>query len=434
VREDGLDRLGAVVATLLAASAACAAVPPMFYQGSARTWTLPIVGPLENADLVVPVTIDGKGPYLFAVDPDTPLSKIDSRVAEELGLYRSPGEYARLLGADGISRPHPIFEIRTMHVGLDLSLRGFRAIGTEPGMLWFNGRRVAGVLGSNLFTRTIVMDIDRDAGLVRLALTGHERPPALGRAVKTRMSYYAMFVPVTIEGKALELQLHLGTRFCALWPRIAERVGAPFGRDVEKLRQLTASVPILFGPRPIAMSLAPGVEAHVAFTSLYDKLTSEVRLDGVLGHNFLARFRVLVDRDDGQLWFAPRDADLRWRAADRFARWGDAFAACAATGCVETVLVPAEGKPAPTLLVRRAAGVTADRYEAVLEALDATGRPLLAPLLRVAFDRGTRDVKVTDPRFAGILVNASSFRVVDLSPFAAECAGGCVDPVDRMPR
>jgi hypothetical protein len=250
-----------------------------------------------------------------------------------------------------------------------------------------------------------------------------------------KLSYSALFLPARVEGQEIELRLHMGARFCQLWPRVAERLGVPFGQNVERVRQLTATVPVIFGPRPITIALAPGIESKVAFTSHYDSMTSQIRLDGILGHNFLARYRAMIDRDGARLWLAPRADDLGVAARDRFARWGDAFTACAVPGCVETVLIPGEEGAPQGLMVRRAAGMTVGGFEAVLEALDAAGKPLAGPLLRVSFDAGTRDIHVADPRFAALVQSAAAFRVVELSPHPARCPpGGCVEPLDRLPR
>src|SRR4051812_38938691 len=49
-------------------------------------WTFPLVGPLEDGLLIVPVTVRGQGPYLFAIDPDANVTAIDTQVFEEAQL------------------------------------------------------------------------------------------------------------------------------------------------------------------------------------------------------------------------------------------------------------------------------------------------------------------------------------------------------------
>jgi len=54
-------------------------------------WTFPLVGPLEDGVLLAPATVHGKGPYLFAIDPDAGISAIDQQVAADAGLTTSRG-------------------------------------------------------------------------------------------------------------------------------------------------------------------------------------------------------------------------------------------------------------------------------------------------------------------------------------------------------
>ena len=74
--------LGAIA--LLAALGGCAkALPPGFSEGT--HWAVPIFGALGDGTPLAPVTIDGQGPYLFAVDVNAP-SAIEPRLVRELGL------------------------------------------------------------------------------------------------------------------------------------------------------------------------------------------------------------------------------------------------------------------------------------------------------------------------------------------------------------
>ena len=68
----------------VAACGAPPAVPPTFSAGD--SWTAPLVGPLENDLLLVPVFVNGKGPYVFAIDPDAVVSVITKHVYQDAGL------------------------------------------------------------------------------------------------------------------------------------------------------------------------------------------------------------------------------------------------------------------------------------------------------------------------------------------------------------
>src|SRR5207237_1156911 len=78
------------LALALALGGACTVgAPPGFSSGD--HWAFPLVGPLEDGVLLVPVTINGKGPYLFLLDPDAPLTSIDEALAAGLDLYGGTG-------------------------------------------------------------------------------------------------------------------------------------------------------------------------------------------------------------------------------------------------------------------------------------------------------------------------------------------------------
>jgi hypothetical protein len=65
--------------------AACVVgAPPGFSPGT--TWVFPLVDPLADGPLVTHVYVDGKGPYLFVIDPDSGIAIIDASVCARAGL------------------------------------------------------------------------------------------------------------------------------------------------------------------------------------------------------------------------------------------------------------------------------------------------------------------------------------------------------------
>src|SRR3970040_896565 len=75
---------------VLSLSACTYGAPRGFSAGD--SWSAPLVGPLEDRELVVPVRINGQGPYLFVIDGDAPVSSVDAAIQSELELYASRGE------------------------------------------------------------------------------------------------------------------------------------------------------------------------------------------------------------------------------------------------------------------------------------------------------------------------------------------------------
>src|SRR5687768_3332486 len=78
----------ALACVLLAGCAVGA--PPGFSDGD--LWTFPLVAPLEDDLLLVPVYVaDKKEPMLFMIDPDSAVSTIDSALQSELKPYATEG-------------------------------------------------------------------------------------------------------------------------------------------------------------------------------------------------------------------------------------------------------------------------------------------------------------------------------------------------------
>src|SRR5262245_58501661 len=109
--------------------AACAhGAPPGFSEGS--SWSMPLVSPLERGPLLVPVEVDGHGPYLFAIDPLAPATSIDRAIADELDVYRL-GNVAVIDETD-TARTHLSGQVRRLRVG-DLRIDADRRVVIESG-------------------------------------------------------------------------------------------------------------------------------------------------------------------------------------------------------------------------------------------------------------------------------------------------------------
>src|SRR3954469_21659860 len=103
VRIPALALIGAL------AGACTVGAPPGFSSGD--SWAFPLVGPLEDGALLVPVTVNGKGPFLFMIDPDAPLTSIDEGLAVGLDLYG--GATARLADETDTMRPVKTAEVQS---------------------------------------------------------------------------------------------------------------------------------------------------------------------------------------------------------------------------------------------------------------------------------------------------------------------------------
>ena len=373
---------------------ACAAAPPVGYTGGVR-WNVPLVAPLDGAELVIPAMVHDQGPFLFLLNPDQQVSLIDRGVADSLKLFTPPDSWKNLANSDDNMIPARPYEVMRWQAG-DLSIRNVRMYSVKAGSMWYRGMPLAGVLGTDLLSRTIVLDVDRDRGMVHLSLTGHHVKPnpatrVKGRVHRRRFPIRKVVVPVTLERndgpRQIELAVDLSAQRTAVWNDLLPSPDTPLVIGDERVEDLQLD-------------------------GYSDMRPDAGDYDGILGQDILSRYRVTLDQDRRVLWLAPRPNSLHSMAAERISRWGDTFARCQVLGCVSFAHDASGG-----LLAKRDPQAPAQAFEVVLEALDAQGQPLPG-LLRTRVDPG----EVT--ALSDVLANfpgqpAASYRVVDASPHVA---------------
>jgi len=96
--------------------AACTSGPPPgFAGGTGDRWAFPLVGTLEGDLLITPVTIDGRGPYLFGIDPDANVSLIDEQVVKDVRLRTHKGPHH--LDETATQQPRFYAEVLALEIG-----------------------------------------------------------------------------------------------------------------------------------------------------------------------------------------------------------------------------------------------------------------------------------------------------------------------------
>lgn len=388
--DKSMRRLAMLVS--LAGTCACAASPPLGYNtGDRVNWDIPLVAPLDGAKLVVPAMIHGQGPFLFSLEPDSQVSIIDRGVADALQLFTPPDSWVRVrAGNDQYDRRRP-YEVMDFVAG-DLKIRNVRMYSAKAGSMQYRGMPLAGVLGTDLLSRSIVLDIDRDRGVVHLTLSGHHSEPVQASRIAGRvhkiLSIRKVVVPVAIagaRGKAqFDLAVDLGAARTAIWPKHLPGYRTQLALGATQVQ---------------GVDLAP----------FNDRRIEQNDIDGVLGQDVLGRYRVVVDQDKRILWLARRAPDIHALTADRLSRWGDTFARCQTVGCV--TIEPGMGD---ALMLRRDPRAPSQPFDVVLQGLDENGQPLPG-LMRAR-------VSEAGPGAAGQLASlpgqAANYRVVDASPVA----------------
>lgn len=441
--------LAAAVSALLCACAGGA--PPGFSAGD--TWVFPLVGPLEGSFLVTPVTVGGKGPYLFLIDPDASASSIDERLAKELGLYTALGP--RLIDESDTSRPTKVAELPALTVGT-LTVKNRVVTLHRDGAYAVDGRDVRGVLGRDVIADSLVFGFDRDAGMAFLATRETFTPPA--QALRIGYDHRRMrrsdeehpspnggptgavqrrVARVHVNDGEAKLHLDLGAVTSQLRPskwKALRLAPVPFRAtaidEVGTTREIDKAGIVnhleVGGATAMGLAMIPYADAR----------WDELDVDGTLGLDFFAPYAVWADWHERAFYLRPRDgeADL---VARRIDRWNaPVLSACKAPACASARLEappppaapttpPVAGEPAPLveppiLVVERTAEVADITYELMLEAVGADGRPLGLPRLVVTFPAGQREVRQhLTPAFVD-----ARFRVLDVSPFVRPCPSG----------
>ncbi|MCE9574054.1 MAG: hypothetical protein K8W52_12985 [Deltaproteobacteria bacterium] len=451
MRSNGLARLLGALAISVAASACVIGAPPGFSSGD--SWSFPLVGPLEDGVLVTAVFVNDKGPYLFAIDPDAPLSSVDAGLVGELDLYASnAGRYL-----DEADRGHPtrMAEVKSFRLG-NLTVRNRKVFATEVGVFAFNGRQIRGVLGRDVIADSLVFGFDRDAGMGYLATKkgfvvpqgaitiGYDNLAA--RMESDVLPVSRRLTTASIGGHNYDMHIDLGAVQSQLRPGLwkeAQLSAVPqTGSSIDEFgtRRVTNAAGVA-GPITIGALTVPAGEALLPYD---DRRWEEQSIDGTIGLGAFRDYGVWADWDREKVLLVRRAPDTAQTIKGRIDRWGSAvLTACAQPGCVDIKLEPSGappaeapggdvGGPAPTER-RRGAVVQITRdplakelnLEAVVEAVDASGArvpnlPRLIVTLPTGVDTLTEGL---DPSFDG-----SILRVVDVSPFVRTCpnGGGCI--------
>ena len=450
--------------------------PPGFSDGD--LWTFPLVAPLEDDLLLVPVYVNDRAePLLFMIDPDSRQSSIDNALQSELKPYsvQAPREVTEN------DERIPIFvaEIAKIKVG-DLEVKNLKMRVHNAGTFFAGGRVVRGILGRDVIADSLVLTADRDRGVAFLATQGSLSPPPGAFEVGFRHYFHRQIARVTINDKrSFDVHLDIGARTSMLLANRMARAGLPrlpvrallvdeygFKRE-ESSGGLAAKV-----------ALGDARVDGLLFLPFGDKRIDDEEVQGALGNNFFSRFHMTMNWDKKKLWLKPRSNDVIGTARERVRRWGNLFDKCKNPACVSVQLVRVEAPapaapatppaappaatpaPAPEPGVTPAPPVTPEptppggtapalplkelrilredlasvEYEVMFEAVDADGRPLGLPRLLAHLPGGIP--AVTERTLAPEYAAAAAFVVIDVSPVPRPCENGpegrrCVWPLEK---
>jgi hypothetical protein len=291
-----------------------------------------------------------------------------------------------------------------------------------------------GLLGRDVIADSLVLAVDRDRGMLTIALQGKLSPPPAATAIGYRRFFERRLGKVTVAGRPVSMHIDLGGPMTQLWQHQIDALRLPrVGGKWIMTDEYGMAWQVDGGAIASAIQIGPLKVENVTVVPFNDRRLEPEHLDGALGQNVLSRFNIVANWHKATVWLSPRTADPGATAAARLARWGDLFTGCKQVACVGVQLVspePAEpspeaGAPAMTppgghqLVVEREVGHTDRRVELLVEAVDAAGKPLGLPRLQITLPAGERTVidPHADPNYAA----AAGFRILDASPFARDC-------------
>jgi hypothetical protein len=287
--------------------AACSA-HPRYVKGNQTQWVLPLIEADVGPELIVEGYIGNSGPHLFLVNPDVPFTSIDDSLAQDLGLF-TRNEWRPLRSQQDRPVQARSYEIADLRLG-SLEFERFGAMSFKSGAFDVRGQRIVGVLGGGVLTSTIVIEIDRDAGQLRLSRVGHQTIPPNSVEVRGRVDDDVLYVPAWVNGKGVELRVDLG-RATSVWPHVAQALALPSVRVDETYVDPTGTAERRTEGATLAVlqlgTLQLEQETAVVFWEATWHEASQPA-DGILGRDILARYHVVIDRSSKRLWLAPRRA------------------------------------------------------------------------------------------------------------------------------
>jgi hypothetical protein len=374
---------------------------------------VPLVGPLENGSLVVPALVDGKGPYLFIVDPDANVSSVDQDIVREAGLRTGQEDGgSHVLDADDTEQVAFYANVLQWQLGT-LTVSNKPAFVAKAHSYDREGRRIHGVIGRDIIADSLVFQFDRDQGLVTLSTTKAFAPAAGATPLKYEtldskiqnvdsVPMPRRLVTASIDGKHTTMHVALGEVASTLRPR---SLG-----DATKAKVAVG---------PVTMDAAP-------FVGYHDKRWDEQFLEGDLGLSVFAHYNVAANWDAETFYVWPR---AEQSLATRLGRWqSKTLSSCAHPGCATVTLIdPMAGKeltgphPGAVVTVTRDASALQLPLEVVIAASGKPGLSWLVASLPPGVDRAMTHVPAD---YLG-----ATLAIVDASPFPRACPaeGGCID-------
>lgn len=436
------SRRGRYAALILALAAACTSgAPPGFAGGRGDRWTVPLIGALEDGLLLVPVTIDGKGPFIFAIDPDANITAVDEQIVKDGGFVTRQGPH--LLDESDTQQIRFYVELQGIELG-NLIIQRQDAMIVRRGTFDREGRRISGILGRDVLADSLVFGFDRDHAVVELAIVkSWKAPPG---AVRIPFELVPGAIPniavqpvprrlasAKVGDSSIAMHLDFGAQLStlreSLWEKAKLTTEQVRGGQIDEV-----GIPHLIEKvgKGASVTLGPITNDKVLFAPYEDRRWRDIDLGGTLALDFFRDYDVWLNWDDRAVYVVKR-SPLPLSA--RIGRWDTgALGKCPHAGCVGVkVIDPMAGKELAPGAVHPGVVLSVTRDEPAggmgLEVtLEPVGRPELPRVVVNMSPNGDRVMEHLKAEWIGV-----TFQVVDASPFPRECrsATGCIDQITR---
>jgi hypothetical protein len=334
----------ALAALLLALPACTPGKPPGFSGGS--SWSFPLVSPLEGGPLLVPVMVHDHGPYLFQIDPDSPLSSLDSALVGELDLRSGTGpEYL-----DELDKGRNTLTAEVLHVKVGtLSIDAPRTwLVTAVGTFNTGGHQVRGVLGRDVIADSMVWGFDRQQAMGWLSTQKSFQPPADAtaistsvRKVRTSMGLRAVgrrLTHATINGTQRTVHLDLGAVDSQLRRNLWDATGlTTVAIQRTEVDEAGTARPVTEAGIANKVEIGGITADNVMFVEYLDQRWLDTELDGTVGLNVFDGHQVWANQNTNTYYVT---AEQETSAKQRIDRWGSAeLTGCAVPACTTASLL-----------------------------------------------------------------------------------------------
>jgi hypothetical protein len=419
----------------------CSGAPPGFSSG--ESWSLPLVGPLENGVLITPVFMDDKGPYLFAIDPDAPQSTVDEGVVSEIKPYGFLSQ--RYDDEQDTSHVMHVAEVTQLRVG-NLTVTHHDYWVQPIGTFDIAGRHIRGVIGHDIIADSLIFGFDRDKGVAFLATRKGFVPPAGAAVTGYRILTSHLggpniemqpsgrrLVDANVNGKSAQMHIDLGAVRNQLRDNqfgAAKLTRVPLKDDL--VDEIGVRRTVDHGGVADTVQVG-GLTGRAQVFVPYDDRRWEVEdIDGTLGLGFFNDFAVTMDLDQQKLYTMVRPVDLAGGTKERIDRWSSQqLSSCTHPGCFDISMLPAEAPsqaaPGETTTAQQPHGPLAHfqrdpqakdlNIEVTLMAVGKDGKALSLPLMVASFPAGEDTMTAElDPA-----IGDATLVVIDASPFTRDC-------------